>query len=617
MKEINGFEIETYNQHGFKENVKTSNCPKCSESRKKKEDKCVKLDWEKGFANCFHCGESMQLHTYTKSKEDKIYSVPPFKYSLMTDKATEWFQGRGISKQTLSRLKVTSGNEWMPQTQKKMSTINFNYFLNEEIVNVKYRDGKKNFKLFKDAEKIFYNLDSIRTSKDCVIVEGEIDVLSYVESEVFNTVSIPNGFNLQGNINLDYLDKYLSFFDNKEKIYLALDNDEAGIKGRTEFIRRLGAERCYLVDFKDCKDSNEYLIKYGAIELKETIKNAKLTPLEHVKQLNDYSQELDDFWINGLPKGMLTGMKLFDDIFSAEMGQYTLVTGVPQSGKSEWLDQIIVRYNLQTGNKVGFVSIENEPFIFHYDKIAQKLYGKRPSKSDIGSDALNKTKQYISDNYFHVHFKKKYYLEEVLAKFKELTKRKGCRIFVIDPFNKVKLKDNITSINDFTNEYHTQLDAFVKETGSHLFLVAHPNKTELAEGSESTFKMPNAYNIKGGGEHFDMSYNVLGVNRIYEQKIVQVKTLKVKFRHLGEQQKSVFYSYNTFNGRYEDLDKQPEFIDFQEVIQAKSLDYTNWLEDGIKTEEKTFEEAPLMTIEPNKEFDSPFIEIGEEEDCPF
>ena len=608
MKELNGFEIETYNQHGFKDGVKDSTCPKCSADRKKKTDKCVKLDWNKGFANCFHCGESMQLHTYKKKQELKNYVKPKFEYNEVTDATSKWFEGRGISKQTLSRLKVTSGSEWMPQTKKQMNTINFNYFLDEQLVNVKYRDGKKNFKLFKDAEKILYNLDSIRTSTDCVIVEGEIDCLSFVEAEVFNTVSIPNGFNLQGNINLDYLDNYLDFFDNKDKIYLALDNDEAGLKGKAEFIRRLGSERCYIVDFKDCKDANEYLIKYGKEELKVVIDKAELTPLENVKQLNDYSKELDNFWINGLPKGMLTGMPLFDEIFSAELGQYTLVTGVPQSGKSEWLDQIVCLYNLNTKNKVGFVSIENEPFIFHYDKIAQKLFGRRPTPNDIGTDKLENVKNYINDNYFHVHFEKRYYLEEVLKKFTELSRRKGCRIFVIDPFNKVKLKNNITSITDFTNEYHTQLDAFVKETNSHLFLVAHPNKTEQAEGSESTFKMPSAYNIKGGGEHFDMSYNVIGVNRIYEQKIVQVKTLKVKFKHLGEQQKSVFYGYNTVNGRYEDLEQQPAVIDFESVINVKDLDYSNWLTD----EQPKEVEQPKMQM--NENFDN---EVDDFEDCPF
>ena len=608
MKELNGFEIEVYNQHAFKDGAKDSTCPKCSEDRKKKTDKCVKLDWDKGFANCFHCGESMQLHTYKKKEENKIYIRPKWNNTELSDGVVKWFEGRSISQFTLRLAKITEGKEWMPQTSKEENTIQFNYFLNDELINTKYRDGRKNFKLFKGAEKIFYNLDSIRTSKECIIVEGEIDVLSFIEAGIYDVISVPNGFNLQGNVNLDYLDSYLEYFDNKDKIYLALDNDEAGLKGKTEFIRRLGSERCYIVDFKDCKDANEYLIKYGEEELKIVIDKAELTPLENVKQLNDYSKELDNFWINGLPKGMLTGMKDFDDIYSAELGQYTLITGVPQSGKSEWLDQMVCLYNLTTKNKVGFVSIENEPFIFHYDKIAQKLFGRRPTSNDIGTEKLENVKQYINDNYYHVHFEKRYYLEEVLIKFTELSRRKGCRIFVIDPFNKVKLKNNISSITDFTNEYHTQLDTFVKETNSHLFLVAHPNKTEDAEGSESTFKMPNAYHIKGGGEHFDMSYNILGVNRIYEQKIVQVKTLKVKFKHLGEQQKSVFYGYNTINGRYEDLEYQPSIIDFESIINVKDLDYSNWL---TKEVQELPEKVEAMQV--NENFDNE-VDL---EDCPF
>ena len=606
MKELNGFEIDVYNQHGFQDGVKTSTCPECSHERKKKSDKCLSLYWDTGLGRCNHCGSLLQLHTYKKKEKVKDYVIPEFTYNKVSEKIIDWFKTRGISKQTLSHAKITESKEWMPQTKKEENTINFNYFLNDSLVNVKYRDGRKNFKLYKDAEKIFYNLDSIRTSKECIIVEGEIDTLSFIEAEVFNVVSVPNGFNLQGSVNLDYLDNYLDFFDNKDKIYLCLDNDEAGQKGKDEFIRRLGSERCYIVDLKDCKDANEYLIKYGKDELNSVLDKAELTPLENIKQLNDYSKELDNFWINGLPKGMLTGMSELDDIFSAELGQYTLVTGVPQSGKSEGLDQMVVKYNLNTGNKVGFVSIENEPFIFHYDKIAQKLYGRKPNPNDIGTKELEEVKNYINDNYFHVHFEKRYFIEDVLSKFRELRKRKGCKIFVVDPFNKVKLKSNISSITDFTNEYHTQLDAFVKETNSHLFLVAHPNKTELAEGSESTFKIPNAYGIKGGGEHFDMSYNVIAFNRIYEQKIVQIKTLKVKFKHLGEQQKSVFYSYNTVNGRYEDLEYQPSVIDFQTIINAKKLDYSNWLTKEDNTE---MLEEKEEAMKPNLTF--------EDEDVPF
>ena len=593
--EINGFEVDEFNVYGLNEKDKYSTCPKCSEHRKKKSDKCLSIYWKTGLAYCNHCTERLQLHTYKKRDQLKEYVRPVINNveSIYSDAFIKYaLEYRGISQSTLKRLKVTQGKEWMPKAKSIVDCIFFNYYLDGQLINIKYRAKNKDFKLYKDAEKIFYNLDSIKLDNECIIVEGEWDALAFTECNINNVISVPNGFAL-GNLNLDYLDDYLDYFDNKEKIYIAVDNDEAGINGKNELIRRLGIEKSYIVDFEDCKDANDYLLKYGKDKLKECLDSAKLSPLENIKTLKDYKDELHQFWRGGLAKGMLTKMDEFDEIFSAELKQYTLITGVPQSGKSEFLDQMITMYNLNDKSKVGIVSIENEPFTFHYDKIFQKINGRKPHNAKIESAEVKEVEDYIDSNFFHVHFEKRYYLEDVLSKFKELAKRKGCRIFVIDPFNKVKLKENISNINDFTNEYHLQLDAFVKETNSHLFLVAHPNKTEHAEGSESSFRMPNAYNIKGGGEHFDMSYNVIGVNRIYEQKIVQIKTLKVKFKHLGEAQKSVFYSYNTINGRYEKLESQPSNIDFNTVLSAEKLDFKNWL---TGKDEETIIEKPLPIL---------------------
>ena len=66
---------------------------------------------------------------------------------------------RGISKSALKRLKIREQREWMPQTEKEENCICFDYYLENELINVKYRDGRKNFKLYKGAEKIFYNLE--------------------------------------------------------------------------------------------------------------------------------------------------------------------------------------------------------------------------------------------------------------------------------------------------------------------------------------------------------------------------------------------------------------------------------------------------------------------------
>ena len=89
--------------------------------------------------------------------------------------------GEYLSK-TLAELKISEGPEYMPQTGKTENVIKFNYFMGDQLINVKYRDGRKNFKLYKGAEKVFYNINSIIGYEYCVIVEGEMDVLSVTRS---------------------------------------------------------------------------------------------------------------------------------------------------------------------------------------------------------------------------------------------------------------------------------------------------------------------------------------------------------------------------------------------------------------------------------------------------
>ena len=209
--EINGFEIEQHNVHGIPTKAKTAVCPICSEHRKKKTDKCMSVFWDTGLGQCNHCGETIQLHTYKKKQTVKEYVKPVLnspKLDLNDKLLNYMLDVRHINKVALNALKIREAKEWMPQTKKEENVICFDYYLESELINVKYRDGKKNFKLFKGAEKIFYNIDNIATSKECIIVEGEFDVLSFVTAGYLNCVSVPNGFNLKGDVSLDYLDNY-------------------------------------------------------------------------------------------------------------------------------------------------------------------------------------------------------------------------------------------------------------------------------------------------------------------------------------------------------------------------------------------------------------------------
>ena len=213
--EINGFLIDKFNQHNLEEGKSQGACPLCSSDRKPKNEKakCASYDWERGLGTCHNCSKSFQLHTYQrKGSSEKTYVRPTdFVLEERGTKVEEWFATRGISQKTLSDLAVTEGPEFMPQTGKTENVIKFNYFIGDQLINVKYRDGRKNFKLYKGAEKIFYNINSIVGFEYCVIVEGEMDVLALHEAGISNVVSVPNGATL-GTNNLDYLDSCIDYF---------------------------------------------------------------------------------------------------------------------------------------------------------------------------------------------------------------------------------------------------------------------------------------------------------------------------------------------------------------------------------------------------------------------
>ncbi|MBC8435410.1 MAG: toprim domain-containing protein [Proteobacteria bacterium] len=552
--EINGFLIDQFNQHNLDVGKAQGICPLCSSDRQPKHRKlkCASYDWERGLGTCHHCDSSFQLHTYQrKGNASKTYLRPDALNVVdpkqITSRVFKWFESRGISQKTLHDLDVTEGKEYMPQTGKAENTIQFNYIMGDELINIKYRDGRKNFKLYKGAEKVFYNINSIVGYDNCVITEGEMDVLALHEAGVTNVISVPNGATLNSN-NLDYLDNCIDYFEDKIKIILAVDNDEPGIALQQELIRRLGAEVCFLANFDECKDANEYLLKYGKEALAQQIDKAKPVPLENVTTFKDIENEVSDFVKHGFKPGYQIGLSNFDRIFSTYTGQFITVTGIPSSGKSDFVDQMVVGYNQQYEWKTAFASPENAPTYLHAHKLMRKVWQTMPSREDIGTTKWKQIAEHINDNFFFIDMER-YTLESVLRKGAELVKRKGIKCLVIDPYNKIRDVDCHTEdVNRYTMEYLTKIETFAKKYDVLVFIVAHP--TKMYRDQNGKIQEPTMYNIKGGGEWYDASYHGLLVHRDYEAKNTKVKVLKVKFQNLGENGGESFFTWEPKSGSF-------------------------------------------------------------------
>ena len=552
VDEINGFLIDKFNQYSLKDGATQGICPLCSSDRKPKNQKaqCASYDWERGLGTCHNCNTTFQLHTYQrKGSSERVYIRPqtPEQFNEISTNVETWFGTRGISKQALSNLQVSEGSEFMPQTGKKENTIQFNYFMGDQLINIKYRDGRKNFKLYKGAEKVFYNINSIVGYDTCVITEGEMDVLAFHEAGIKNAISVPNGATLNNN-NLDYLDNCIDYFEDKTRIILAVDQDEPGQMLQRELVRRLGAEVCYLVDFHGEKDANDYLLKHGTDSLKNVIHSAKPVPLENVSTLKDIEDELKDFVKNGFKPGYQIGLKNFDSIFSTYTGQFITVTGIPSSGKSDFVDQMVVGYNKNYGWKTAFASPENAPTYLHAHKLMRKTWQDMPSPGDIGGNKWNEVADHVNDNYFFIDMDK-YSLESVLRKGAELVKRKGIKCLVIDPFNKVRDTNAVSDdVNRYTMDYLAKIETFCKKYDVLTFIVAHP--TKMYKGQDGKIEEPTMYNIKGGGEWYDASYHGLLVHRDYDARTTKVKVLKVKFQNLGENGAESHFTWEPKSGSF-------------------------------------------------------------------
>lgn len=559
MKDYNDYGIQIpYGRTSGK--VKTF-CPVCRERRTDKRDKSLSVDLDKMVWNCHYCGWSGHLeHTEDEKiawmrqqswynpvrKEKPVYKKPtPRPNNAMSVRAIAWFASRGISEATLHIMKITEGLEWMPQNNAQSNTIQFNYYKNGELVNTKFRTGDKKFKMVSGAELLPYNIDAIKDKPECIITEGEMDALSFVECGRTDVVSVPNG----ANANLSYLDDYIEdYFDDKEVIYIASDTDTKGVLLRDELMRRFGAERCRVLEYGEgCKDANEHLMKFGRESLLQCIADAPETKLEGVFTVTDFESNLDAIFESGLQKGVTIGHDNIDNLISFETKRLCIVTGIPSSGKSEFIDEIAERLNIRYGWRWAYFSPENAPLSYHASKLISKFTGKQFDRQHLSLNEYRKVKQHLESEFFFISPANDYKVDTILERAKFLVRRKGIKGLVIDPYNRLENEAGRQSETQYISQLLDKLTNFAQMHDVLVILMAHP--TKMGKDKDGNVIVPTLYDISGSANFYNKADFGIVVHRDRDRDVVEVRVQKVKFRHLGEAG-TAYFKYNLNNGRY-------------------------------------------------------------------
>lgn len=543
------FEWDKIEVRGSRTGTKKTTCPACSHTRKKKKDPCLYVNFDSGIAKCYHCERLSFKEDNRQAPSVKEYLLPSqdwHNHTNLSDGLVKWCsEKRNIKQQTLIDFGISEEKQYIPQIVKEANCIVFNYFEGGQVVNKKYRDGRKNFTQSKGGKPIFYNINSVVGSERVYIVEGEFDVLAMYEAGIKNVISLPSG----ANDNDDYWQNSKPYLDDVKEFIIAVDNDEKGKVIRDKIAHRLGKWRCKYIEWSG-KDANEDLIN-GKIW--ESVKNEQKFPVSGTLTVNDLRDEVLQLYENGFPDTYTVNDPSFGgfkDSFKIMRGQLTTVTGIPSHGKSTFLEYYLTLLSIENNFKMSYYSPEHGQASFHLTKFIQSaigkpFFGKKASRSDV-------------ERFFKWSDQKIYFtqpeqdklptFDNVLEIFKEQVYSFGIDVFVIDAFNKLILPDGMGEVAAIRQVLAKMTD-FCQKNNVMLFLVAHPTKMNNKETGNQ--RMPNLYDVAGSADFYNQTHNGYTIHRNFADNTTTFVNLKTKFSTFqGNIGDSVIFRYDVKSGRY-------------------------------------------------------------------
>ena len=552
---------EFVDQFHFNESTRVA-CPYCSAERRKSNQKDMTLTRKADGAVVFHC-HHCQTNGSVQPQQERILSAvpnPTIVSNKLQDQHYAWLATRGISHQTADKMKLFASEKYFGKLGKTADAIGFPYYRNGALVAAKYRSfPEKDFTQDSGGAHDFFGIDLIQKDQPLIIVEGEIDCLSLMEMGFDNVVSVPSGAPIKvadGKV-LPSEDKKFAYVWNAREILdavpyiiLATDQDTAGQALAEELARRIGKEKCRLAKFEK-KDLNEVMLddptKVGAL-----LASAVPYPVSGISDAGSYYERLNELYTKGTGKGYSTGYASVDEIYTVAPAQLTVVTGYPSSGKSNFVDQIMVNLADKHDWKFAVCSFENQPEI-HISRLME-IYTKR--RFFDGKDRMSETDKEIAFKFVKEHFlfidtngEEPSTLDSILERARIAVKRMGVRGLVIDPYNYIELPRSDGTETNAISDMLTRVQKFCKAHDVHTWFVAHPSKI-TRQGTEQP--RPDGMSIAGSMAWWAKTDCGLTVHR--KDHHVEIAVWKCRYRWVGTQGETTMI-YNKTAGTYsENLD---------------------------------------------------------------
>jgi twinkle protein len=249
-----------------------------------------------------------------------------------------------------------------------------------------------------------------------------------------------------------------------------------------------------------------------------------------------------------------------DKFYSVVPGQLTVITGWPGSGKSEWLDALLINLMHQEWRTALF-SPENQPIEIHASKLIEKVSGKpfgrgpteRITKEEVHEFMLDILRQRFTwiEPPSDTALTAAQVIEAAEPWLKSFPQNK--RAVVIDPWNELEhWRPKELSETEYISQQLSFVRNWARRNKVHAFIVAHPQKMRREEGK---LPVPRPDMIAGSQHWWNKADNAITVWRNMEDPTdqnVEIHVLKVRFKHVGRPG-VVTLRYDRVTGRYYEI----------------------------------------------------------------
>ncbi len=441
-----------------------------------------------------------------------------------TPHALEYLRSsRGLLDKTIAHFKLgfdTSTN-----------AITIPIFKGDLLVNIKYRlldnpEGQR-YTGERDAEMWLFNEDGVgvamRERKGVLIVEGEFDCMAVWQTGNHNVVAPSGG--------KDSFGLWLAELDKVKKIFIGFDNDAGGKQSATKMAERLGEERCLDINYQDCKDANEFMLKHTKDEFIDLFKSAKNFAQREYKNMGEVIDTL-----------ALGERRYVESEFMPKIrfknGWMAVISGRTNVGKTS--------YTMNIANELADkgIPVLVMPFERGIETVGERLLQVRYKSTEQDFDLYTKdewdvVRDDVKDLPIYFAMPKRENVVECMVKSARFF---DAKVIIVDHLDYLVRQIGSGSRAEAISDTLQQMKRMAEDNGIILLIVSHVRKPAFSGFTPRT-RIPDMEELKGSSSSYQDSEAVLMLSQTENDGEILVDVQKNK----GPMTRTIF-DVNTMTG---------------------------------------------------------------------